>query len=159
MIPKRLLIDFASLKVGDKKHDILYGTITITEKTGLEYCIIGTDVRGTIHTYKKYGYRSPYSNVPSLYNSDPFELISEYPKEMLVSALFGDLIPSKNHDKRLIVHYNSKLNHQYIDENGNRWKFAKDIEPEPPTIEITMSEAIEELKKSEKYKNKNLTIK
>ncbi len=92
------------------------------------------------------------NNVPSLYNSNPFDLISEYPKEMEVSHN-----RFKDTERRWIVSYGKR---DFLDENGIFWKFAKDIEPEPPTIEITMSEAIEELKNpTDKYKNKNITIK
>ncbi len=79
---------------------------------------------------------------------------SEYPKEMWVK---DDEIQSWWSTVKIIGKVNKPF--PYIDESGRFWKFAKDIESEPLTIEITMDEAIEELKKSDKYKNKNLTIK
>ncbi len=144
MIPKHLLIDFEKLKVGDVKHDILYGSITVTEKNKFEFCITGTDIRGNRHIYTQFGYNSSECNYPSLCESNPFDLISEYPKEMMVSD------HSIEWEKKLIVYSDSDNEAEgFLDSTGEWWLFAKDIGPEPDTIELTMEVILERLSKHE----------
>ncbi len=76
---------------------------------------------------------------------NPFELISEHPKEMRVSK---DNIRWVNNV--LIVYYNTDKK-MFIDEYSGIWGYA--TAPEPPEITITAKEAIEELRKTERYRN------
>lgn len=155
MIPKNILIDFDSLKVGDKLWDIITGetiVIKITE-TGYIFC-------ENSKVYYNDGRHLSKDLYPSLYLSNPFDLISEYPKEMWVKDSEDD-----KWLKRAIVYSNK---YGFFGGNGAItiedlkeshklmcWKYAKDIEPES-TLEISMDEAIEELSK---LKGKQVIIK
>lgn len=78
---KELQIDFDSLKVGDKVWHIYKGYVNIEQIIPFEkYCIVVDNMY-----YLKNGNEYNKDIFPALWKSNPFDLISEYPKEMMVN--------------------------------------------------------------------------
>ncbi len=144
MIPKNLLIDFDSLKVGDKLFDSQKGEVIVfklSEKGYGDYPLICKSRRAEF-CYTRDGKIYYDYPLPSLFLSNPFDLISEYPKEMWVSNY------EKYSKKVKIVYCNENdTQFRYLAEDGEWYCNAKDIEPEPPILEISMEEAMEKLTK------------
>ena len=144
MIPKHLLIDFDKLKVGQTLWTIQgVGTISCFRPENEKYVIRVMHENGSCD-YTKDGKVFDDDILPSAFLSNPFDLISEYPKEMMVSddtiRFYKKLIVWEDkEDKRL----------PYLDDDGKYWSYAKDIEPGPPTIELTMEEILEKVSKIE----------
>ena len=79
---EKYLIDFDTLKVGDKVWSIQEGNTEIKHLDGDSVYPIRTTNN---ELYKKDGCYQTNDNFPSLFKSNPFESISEYPKVMEVS--------------------------------------------------------------------------
>ena len=97
---EKYLIDFDTLKVGDKVWSIQEGdTEVIKLRRNDEYPI---HVKEQLYT--KEGYFVKQHKCPSLFKSNPFENISEYPKVMEVSTSesFSDV------QKRIVFGKNDK---------------------------------------------------
>jgi hypothetical protein len=139
MIPKHLLINFDTMKVGDKKWAI-QGECTIEKLTDIEYGILVRLDNGETVVYARDGKMHKNDILPSLFNSNPFLLISEYPKEMLVKN--NEIDAWEKHKV-----YGETIG-IYIGEM-KAWIYAKDIEPEPSTITLTMEEILEKVSKLE----------
>lgn len=97
---KSLIIDFDSLKVGSEVWDIIrnqFIKIIRIDKT-TQYPLV------TFHgNYCKDGNHMIDDTIPTLWKSNPFDLISEYPKEMLVRN------GSENYKSTIIVYEEEKL--------------------------------------------------
>lgn len=97
---EKYLIDFDTLKVGDKVWSIQEGdTEVIKFRCNNEY-----PIHTKKHCYTKKGYFVEGHKSPSLFKSNPFESISEYPKVMEVSTFesFSDV------QKRIVFGKNDK---------------------------------------------------
>ncbi len=74
MIPKRLLINFDSLKVGQTLFDSQIGEVEIEDlKDSGMYPIICRTKENGMATYTKGGYRHKKDSKPALFKSNPFE--------------------------------------------------------------------------------------
>ena len=127
--PKKLrdlMIDFDSLKVGGEVWHSQRGQYEKIEsldnlKTYQIRLSIALD-----DTFTKTGLSHENHKLPTIWKSNPFDLISEYPKEMMVSDDGDDW-----HDRIVINIFESafvaKSHYGY---NFKLWKYAKEIEPE-----------------------------
>ena len=98
---EKYLIDFDTLKVGDKVWTIQEGD---TEVINFDYNTIYPIRTTNNELYKKDGSFQTNDKFPSLFKSNPFESISEYPKVMEVSTSesFSDV------QKRIVFGKNDK---------------------------------------------------
>lgn len=98
---EKYLIDFDTLKVGDKVWTIQEGD---TEVINFDYNTIYPIRTTNNELYKKDGSFQTNDKFPSLFKSNPFENISEYPKVMEVSTSesFSDV------QKRIVFGKNDK---------------------------------------------------
>jgi len=137
---EKYLIDFDTLKVGDKVWSIEYGECNIAAINLGNYPI---KIKG--NSYTKEGKIFTLNSTPSLFKSNPFEGISEYPKLMEVS-----------NDKDFT---NSKIRVVFTIKQGKYvawgvaetikdsedtlgcfvWKYAREIQPKKKT-RLTMEE-------------------
>jgi len=140
---EKYLIDFDTLKVGDKVWTIQEGNTEIKHLDGDSVYPIRTTNNGL---YKKDGCYQTNDKSPSLFKSNPFESISEYPKLMEVSS-YEDFSFSA---KRVVI---LKENNLYIawthaetlEEAKNSiatgtWKYAREIQPEKKKTRLTMED-------------------
>jgi len=136
-------IDFDSLKVGDKVWNTSVGECDVTGKgKSGSYYIELLDKSGDRIDITKDG-RDYVDGEITTFKSNPFDLISEYPKEMMVS---NDHASWK---KRMVIGH-IKSSEKYIaitaDENSvSVCKYAKDI-PEPTEREKEIEQLKAELK-------------
>ena len=138
MIPKHLLINFDSLQAGDKLWIVEEVEVDSTSAKNRDKYPI--KLKGNYgETYTKTGKFHENDHV-TLVNSNPLLLISEYPKEMWVR----NFVDAEWRKEKI---YGYEFN-KYIG-FGELKTFAKDIEPEPPTIELSMEEIIEKVNKLE----------
>lgn len=139
---EKYLIDFDTLKVGDKVWTIQEGdTEVIKLRRNGEY---------SIHTkeqcYTKKGYFVEGHKSPSLFKSNPFESISEYPKLMEVSN-------ERDFSNPCIRVVFTKKQGEYIAWNTAEtiedseksfycysWKYAREIQPEKKKTRLTMED-------------------
>jgi len=142
---EKYLIDFDTLKVGDKVWSIEEGEVEITElfpdKKRTQY-----QIETQKESYTKEGKYQPQNNYPSLFKSNPFEAISEYPKVMEVSD-DKDFTHS-----RIGVVFTIKQGKyvawgvaETIKDSENTldcfaWKYAREIQPEKKKTRLTMEE-------------------
>jgi len=129
---EKYLIDFDTLKVGDKVWTIQEGdTEVIKLRRNGEYSIYTKK-----QLYTKEGYFVEQHKSPSLFKSNPFENISEYPKVMEVSDDKDFKIG--NFEKRIVLGKNingyisvfNNINFEDIKINDEIiiWKYAREIQ-------------------------------
>lgn len=139
---EKYLIDFDTLKVGDKVWTIQEGdTKVINLNSNSEYQI---ETEGNLYT--KDGFCSEEDKFTSLFKSNPFESISEYPRVMEVS----DNRDFSNSEVRVVFKekqgkYIAWMNAKTLEEseyilNTISWKYAREIQPEKKKTRLTMED-------------------
>ena len=141
---EKYLIDFDTLKVGDKVWSIQEGDTEIKQLNSSPLHLPICTANNT--EYKKDGCFNTNDKFPSLFKSNPFESISEYPKVMEVSndKYFGNSC--------IRVVFAEKQN-RYVAWNGAEtikdsetifhcysWKYAREIQPEKKKTRLTMED-------------------
>ena len=138
---EKYLIDFDTLKVGDKVWTIQEGdTEVIKLRRNGEY---------SIHTkeqlYTKEGYFVKQHKSPSLFKSNPFESISEYPKVMEVSTSesFSNvqkrIVFGKNDKGFITIGAKDKINDIYSGNSVHIHPYAREIQEKKKT-RLTMED-------------------
>ena len=128
---EKYLIDFDTLKVGDKVWSIQEGNTEIKHLDGDSVYPIRTTNN---ELYKKDGCYQTNDKSPSLFKSNPFESISEYPKLMEVSNNENFIqseirVVFKEKQGKYIAWINAKTleESEYI-LNTVSWKYAREIQ-------------------------------
>jgi len=122
-------IDFESLKVGDKVWSTTHGECIIHDlKDSIGLIAINN---GILLRYDKEG-RIRANSPIVVFKSNPFDLISEYPKEMRVS------MDGKNWETRTVIGIDEKKSCCVVripstNTGYTHWTFWADIEPETTT--------------------------
>lgn len=138
-----LLIDHTKLVIGQKLWDINNGEMIFRRNNNdSHYPLVFNGHRGEV-SYSLNGKRSLSHQYPSLYLSNPFEQVNEFPKLMEVSTTGKEWI------KRLIYCYNAQTS-KYIAQHESKplewcgWQYAREIQ-EPQIIELSIEEIAKKL--------------
>jgi len=140
---EKFLIDFDTLKVGDKVWTIQEGDTEIKHLDNSSVYPIRTTNN---ELYKKDGHFQTDNKFPSLFKSNPFEHISEYPKVMEVYD-FEDLsdirerfVIAKNHLGYICI--TNCINIDYVTNNNQLviYKYAREIQPKKKKTRLTMED-------------------
>jgi uncharacterized protein (UPF0297 family) len=143
-LPKEYYIDFDTLKVGDKVWDIMKGEVEITNvKAGDEYTIATK-----YDTFTKEGKNHINSLIPRLYSKNPFELLNNQERVILVRNF-----ESEDWEPRVLIMYKNEravcwtgaetIEEAKLTNKTTRFKFWKELE-EPK--ELTLEEKFKNLK-------------
>jgi hypothetical protein len=131
-------INISKLKNGQKLWDSRFGEVTfLTTENGI-YPILCKKLDGDIRSYTHDGKSFNNDKYPSLFLSNPFEQINEFPKIMEVSA-YGD-----KWSKKTVLAYDES-NDVYIAISDKckstiiHWKKARELQ-EPIITEYTIEE-------------------
>lgn len=141
---EKYLIDFDTLKVGDKVWSIQEGDTEIKQLNSSPLHLPICTANNT--EYKKDGCFNTNDKFPSLFKSNPFESINEYPKVMEVS----DDKDFKNSEIRVVFthkngYYIAWIGATTIEESEyktstSHWKYAREIQPEKKKTRLTMED-------------------
>lgn len=138
---EKYLMDFDTLKVGDKVWSIEFGDDVVESITSSNNYPIGTSKA----TYTKEGKINTWNKFPSLFKTNPFEGNSEYPKLMEVSD-DKDFTHSRirvvftvKQDKYVAWGVAETIKDSEDTLDCFAWKYAREIQPKKKT-RLTMEE-------------------
>jgi len=128
---EKYLIDFDTLQEGDSAWSIQEGDckVSFIKNDIINYCLIS--VNG-IANYRKDGKISPNDKMPSLFKSNPFKVISEYPKMMEVSNN-GELYHAR---KVIYKTFNAYVVLNDEEDDTDFYSFAREIQSKKVTLTL-----------------------